>query len=92
MRTKIIFEARVLVPENHYLISNTEKIAKDFFVITPFSPAARNGVGQNPIIVNWLQQNPGQSRQELLRLIYNRFLTFNENDKTWLYNLNYNAI
>ncbi|WP_309613529.1 hypothetical protein [Flavobacterium sp.] len=65
------------------------KILKEIFVVTPFSPAARKRVELNPIVKNWLSQNPNKSRRNLLTNIYTSFSLFQEENKEFLYSLNY---
>jgi hypothetical protein len=89
LKTKIIFKARIIVPTNNQLIGNSEQIIKEFYVLTPFSPSlAALNLNNSPIVSNWLIQNPDGHRNELLKLIYNKFISFNQEDKIFLMNLN----
>jgi hypothetical protein len=84
-RFKIIFKIRIR--ENH-------KILKELFIITPFSPAALGKTNQNPIVHQWLIQNPTMNKKDLLKKIYQSFSLFNDDEeyieyKQFLYSLNY---
>lgn len=84
---KIIFKVRV---------SKSSGIIKEFYAITPFSPAARGRVKQNPIVSNWLENNVNKNHYDLLKDIYHSFSLFSNNNefienKEFLFNLNYYA-
>lgn len=89
LKTKIVFKAKISVASENDYLNNSEAISKEFYVLTPFSPslAARN-LGSNPIVSNWLLNNPNLRRYDLLKLIYSKFITFNEDDKIFLTSLN----
>jgi hypothetical protein len=88
LKTKIIFRARITVPPKHTLFKNKKVLHKSFYVLTPFSPAARGRVEQNPIISNWREQNDNVERDVLLRRIYQAFVRFNDADVNFLNELN----
>ncbi|MBO3096828.1 hypothetical protein [Gelidibacter pelagius] len=88
LKTKIIFQARVIIPPNHGLFENDRVIEKIFHVVTPFSMAARGRVELNPIINNWREENNNLERNVLLRHIYQAFVRFNDVDVNFLNGLN----
>lgn len=83
---KIIFKVR---------ISKNNINFKEFYAITPFSPASRGKVNNNPIVANWLNQNVNMNHHDLLKEIYHSFSLFsNDNNefikyKEFLFSLNY---
>lgn len=82
---KMIFKMRV---------RKQNSILKEIIVITPFSPSARGRVDLNPIVANWLIQNPNNNRNDLLRNIYQSFSLLSEDveffeHKQFLYSLNH---
>lgn len=87
LKTKILFKAKISVPPG--ILNNEVEIIKEFFVITPFSPAARSKVEQNPIVNTWMNNNPGLNRNVFLTQIYQRFVRFNQEDKIFLMTLNH---
>lgn len=87
-KTKIIFKAKIVIPALNDFFNNEQELTKEFYVVTPFSPAARGRVNSNPVILNWRQQNNNQDRSVLLKLIYQSFLRFNQEDLIFLYSLN----
>ncbi|MDH7912786.1 hypothetical protein [Winogradskyella sp. SYSU M77433] len=86
--SKIIFKAKIVIPARNDFFNNEQEITKEIYVVTPFSPAARGRVNSNPVIQNWRQQNNNQDRSVLLKLIYQSFLRFNQEDLTFLHGLN----
>ena len=89
LKTKIIFKAKITIPVNDELLQNGNEIIKEFIIVTPFSPAARESVDHNPIVNNWRAANNMENRQVLLELIYSAFVNFNEENIQFLYNLNF---
>lgn len=82
---KIIFKIR---------ISKFNAIINEFYVVTPFSPAARGRVNLNPIINLWLNNNLNKNRYDLLKNIYQAFSLFSIEEefseyKNFLFSLNY---
>jgi hypothetical protein len=82
---KIIFKIR---------ISNFDTINNEFYVITPFSPAARGRVELNPIVSSWLNNNFQKNRFDLLKNIYQSFALFSFEEeyseyKNFLFSLNH---
>jgi hypothetical protein len=82
---KIIFKIR---------ISNFAKIVKEFYAVTPFSPAARGRVDLNPIVSLWLNNNLQKNRFDLLKNIYQSFSLFSFEEeyseyKNFLFSLNH---
>ena len=90
-KTKIIIKTRISISANNTIIENTKLIQKEYFVITPFSPAAinRGSLKANPIVNNYLVHNPGETSAALLKLIYKAFVRFNYVDQEYLINLNH---
>ncbi|PNQ72593.1 hypothetical protein C1T31_10590 [Hanstruepera neustonica] len=86
--SKIIFKAKIIIPAKNNFFNNEQEITKEIYVVTPFSPAARGRVNSNPVILNWRQQNNNQDGGVLLKLIYQSFLRFNQEDLTFLHGLN----
>ncbi|TYA55717.1 hypothetical protein [Formosa maritima] len=90
-KTKIIIKTRISIPANNPLLQNTIAIQKEYFIITPFSPAAvnRGKLKKNHIINNWLHNNVGQTPTRLLKNIYKAFVNFDVNDQKFLLSLNH---
>ena len=90
-KTKIIIKTRISISANNTIIENTKLIQKEYFVITPFSPAAinRGSLKANPIVNNYPVHNPGETSAALLKLIYKAFVRFNYVDQEYLINLNH---
>ena len=91
-KSQIIIKCRIRIEANNHIIQNNELIQREYFVVTPFSPAAvdRGTLKQNPILIFWLDQNENLAPKDLLTNIYQAFVQFNEDDKTFLINLNHN--
>lgn len=91
-KSKIIIKCRIRIEANNHIIQNNALIHREYFVVTPFSPAAvdRGTLKKNPILMNWLDQNENLTPKDLLTKIYQAFVRFNEGDKAFLMNLNHN--
>lgn len=76
-RTKLIFEMKIKNPMGNLKLNCDFKQGSEriFTIMTPFSPAAvdRGALGGNLIVNNWLLLNPGQTKRDMLSLIYQNF-------------------
>ncbi|MCX7547782.1 hypothetical protein OS188_07445 [Xanthomarina sp. F1114] len=89
---KIIFKVRLTLPAINNLSMKAKESSKEFFVITPFSPAAveRGKLKKNPIVKKWLTEegNKNLEPKDLLKKIYSAFIKFDVKGINFLYNLN----
>ena len=89
--TKIAFELRIINPHGNQLniCENFEEGSeREYIVITPYSPAVAqrvNLLAGNPIVANYLANNPGENTKQMLCRVYQDFRHNNWND---LFNYN----
>lgn len=89
-KSQIIIKCRIRIEPNNHIIQNNELIQREYFVVSPFSPAAvdRGRLKKNPILISWLDQNENLAPKDLLIKIYKAFVRFDEVDKAFLVNIN----